>query len=226
MILICNYCGRSYERTPYQAKTSRYCSDDCFRKKSYMLEPTPNEVQVLLTGIFGDGCLTKYKSAHHYRYATNCKFKEYILFKQSFLENLHYGSCNESLNKGYKRAKIFRFATQSHPAITEIAEDSIENNLNKLTDLGVALWFYDDGSLHHSKHFYNLNTHAFNRDVQQELFIPFFEERYDVDATLAYDRKADGRCFTYLRINRDDGAEIISDLLEQYPVKCYSYKRI
>lgn len=50
----------------------------------------------------------------------------------------------------------------------------IETALNLMDDLGVALWFYDDGSLHKTKLFYNLNTQAFSQEINQDLFVPFY----------------------------------------------------
>lgn len=224
--LICQVCKKPYLKIKSLANKSKYCSKQCAEKKTFSNSISITAKQVILTGIFGDGCLFKNCSVFH-AYRTNSKYKEYILFKQQLLQGLTFCNCSESINQGYKKAKIYSFQTQTHPQISEIAEDTIENNLNKLTELGLALWFYDDGSLHCKSHFYNLSTHKFKKAVQEDLFIPFLKEKFGIVGTLAYDRKQDGRIFTYLRFNKRSGhAQVISDILTKYYVDCYKYKII
>jgi hypothetical protein len=99
----------------------------------------------------------------------------------------------------------------------------IETALNLMDDLGVALWFYDDGSLHKTKLFYNLNTQAFSQEINQDLFVPFLS-KFGIFAKPTIERKRDGREFWYLRISRYEGAYEITQLLNKYPVHCYNYK--
>lgn len=74
-----------------------------------------------------------------------------------------------------------------------------------MNDLGLALWIYDDGSLHKNKLFYNINTQGFPKEIQEELFIPFFN-RFNIYPKLTVERKRDGREFWYLRISKYEGA--------------------
>lgn len=101
---------------------------------------------------------------------------------------------------------------------------SIEEVLANLNELGLALWIYDDGSLHKSKYFYNLNTQSFSKEVQEDVLIPFLNS-YDIYPKLQVENKKDGRQFWYLRIGKYQGAAEISKILNEYPVNCYSYKR-
>ncbi len=89
--------------------------------------------------------------------------------------------------------------------------------------MGVALWFYDDGSMHKNRYFYNLNTHAFSKEIQESLFVPFFN-KLGIFPKLATDNKKDGRSFTYLRIDIHDGAFEINNILRKYPIKSFNYK--
>ena len=100
---------------------------------------------------------------------------------------------------------------------------NIEDALNLLDDLGIALWFYDDGSLHKTKLFYNLNTQGFSEEVNKELFVPFFL-KFGIKAKPTIERKKDGREFWYLRVGKYDGAYEISELLNKYKVNCFDYK--
>lgn len=100
---------------------------------------------------------------------------------------------------------------------------SIEKALSLLDELGIAMWFYDDGSLHNSKLFYNLNTHEFSKELQEDLFIPFFN-KYNIYPKITKEVKKDGRIFYYLRISKFEGSYEISNILNKCPVNCYKYK--
>ena len=100
----------------------------------------------------------------------------------------------------------------------------LKDVIGNLDSLGIALWFYDDGSLHKDRLFYNLNTHKFSKEIQEQLFIPFFN-KWGIFPKTIVERKKDGRVFHYLTIGKYDGAIKISQILEKYPLDCYSYKR-
>ena len=126
-------------------------------------------------------------------------------------------------SNGYAKTPIWQFHTHVSPDITKIKNMDIETALNLMDDLGVALWFYDDGSLHKTKLFYNLNTQAFSQEINQDLFVPFLS-KFGIFAKPTIERKRDGREFWYLRISRYEGAYEITQLLNKYPVHCYNYK--
>lgn len=220
--LICTVCGDTYFKVKSKATNSRYCSRKCFDEKTYLTKLSHEEIQVILSGVFGDGCL--YKSSTYHLYKTSGKHKEYIKYKRSFFKNLRTGATGQYLNNGFKKSKGYQFSTQSHPVITQIFTNSLEENLKKLSSLGVALWFFDDGALHHKKHFYNLNTHKFTKEEHVNALIPFFAEFWGAAPKLAQDRKKDGRHFYYLRFNKTYPSKTISDLLSMYPPSKSYYK--
>lgn len=182
-----------------------------------------NQLQVLFTGMLGDGHLTVPKTANcNSSYSTNCKHLEYINFKQNLLGKLAINTSVLEKN-GYSQTRIYTLRTSCHKDITTIKKLSIEDIINSLDELGVALWFYDDGSLHKDKMFYNLNTHKFSKEIQEDLFIPFFN-KLNIFPKITKEVKKDGRVFYYLRISRFEGAYEISKLLLKYPIDCYKYK--
>ena len=192
-----------------------------------------SQIQVILTGRFGDGCLaTNSKAAmcpnrsYSYYYMTSSINKEYISFKKDLLGSLCNTPISEVLNCGYKHNTIFKLSTISHPQITEIAKESITKSLSRMDDLGFALWIYDDGSLHKNKNFYNLNTQAFSYDENANLIVPFIKDRFGIIAVPTIERKTDGREFWYLRIKKYEGAFIVSEILDKYYINCFSYKII
>lgn len=182
-----------------------------------------NQLQVLLSGKFGDGCLSTPKSCKdNSLYSSNCIYEEYIDFKIHLLGDLVSNKSFLAKN-GYSGKPIWRFYTHVNKDITTIKNMSIEETLNLIDDLGIALWFYDDGSLHKTKLFYNLNTQAFSEEINRDLFVPFFA-KFGITAKPTIERKKDGREFWYLRIGKYDGAYEISSILNKYFVSCYSYK--
>lgn len=191
--------------------------------KSAALNLNNEQKQLVLSGILGDGCITISKHANKSAIISfNSSKLEYIQFKQKIFEG-HSSDIRTSMNRGYKLNEIHSFSTRTINEIYEIGKYSIEEILNNLDDFGLALWVYDDGSLHKRGNFYNLNTHAFDEETQVKYFIPFFNKK-GIYPTIAYDRKKDGRVFTYLRINKLSGADKISKILEKYRINCYNYK--
>lgn len=191
--------------------------------QSAALNLSNEQIQVLLTGKFGDGCLSTPKSCvDNSLYSSNSIHEEYVDFKMKLLGNLASKKSRISSN-GYAKTPIWQFHTHVSPDITKIKNMDIETALNLMDDLGVALWFYDDGSLHKTKLFYNLNTQAFSQEINQDLFVPFLS-KFGIFAKPTIERKRDGREFWYLRISRYEGAYEITQLLNKYPVHCYNYK--
>lgn len=191
--------------------------------QSAALNLSNEQLQVILTGKFGDGCLSIPKTCKdNSMYSSNCIYEEYVDFKAFLLGEL-FSKKHKIAKNGFSGKPIWNFYTHVNPDITKIKNMNIEESLNLLDDLGIALWFYDDGSLHKTKLFYNLNTQAFSEEVNRTLFVPFLA-KFNIFATPTIERKKDGREFWYLRIGKYDGAYEISSILNKYFVNCYNYK--
>lgn len=193
-------------------------------------ELSNEQLQVILTGKFGDGCLiSRYNRGHlncNFYYSTNSVQYQYIEYKKRLLDNLCTTDIKEDINRGYKSNLIYSIRTKTSPKITEIALEPLETSLSKLDDLGLALWVYDDGSLHKNKNFYNINTQCFSKEINQDLLIPFLKNKFGISAKLTPEHKKDGRCFYYLRVGKYDGAFVITEILKKYYIPCFDYKLI
>lgn len=192
-------------------------------RQSAALNLSNEQLQVLLTSKFGDGCISDkvIKSMH---YSTCCKHKEYLEFKKQLLGNLCTDKAIVNIPRnGYSQTPIYRLCSKASPSINKIKNLSIINAINQLDELGLALWFYDDGSLHKTKLFYNLNTQAYPKEINEKVFIPFLK-KFNITARLTIERKKDGKEYWYLRISKFEGAYEISQLLKKYYVACYDYK--
>lgn len=190
--------------------------------QSAALSLNESQLQVVLSGILGDGSVCTSNSNSTY-FVTNCKYEEYIDFKINLLGNMFKNKRYQEHN-GFCNTPIFTIRTKSNKYLEQLRALPIQSILDNLNELGIALRFYDDGSLHKKSLFYNLNTHAFSKDIQEKYFIPFFN-KLGIYPNLQIERKKDGRIFWYLRIGKFSGADKISAILEKYPIECYSYKR-
>lgn len=190
--------------------------------QSAALSLNENQLQVILSGLLGDGNIHTTNSSSTL-FTTNCKYEEYIDFKINLLGDM-FKNKRRLEHNGFCSTPIFIMRTKSSKELEQIRAMPVQNILDNLNELGVALWFYDDGSLHKKNLFYNLNTHAFPKDIQEKYFIPFFS-RLGIYPNLQIERKKDGRTFWYLRIGKFSGADKVSAILEKYPLECYSYKR-
>ena len=189
--------------------------------QSAALHLTEEQIQVLLTGKFGDGCFIQTPNQAYY--GACCIHKEYIEFKAHLLGDM-VSKIIVVENKGFKGGLIYRFFTSADPRICLIADESLEDSLNRMTDLGFALWVYDDGSKHKDKEFYQINTQKYSKENLESLFVPFLKDRFNITAIPTIERKKDGREFWYLRISKYQGADIINSILQKYPVECFRYK--
>ena len=190
--------------------------------QSAALSLSESQKQVIISGLLGDGCITTTNSNSTY-FITNCKYEEYIDYKINLLGNLFKNKRLQEVN-GYCKTPIYVVRSKSLNELKLYREMPINKLLGNLTKLGIALWFYDDGSLHKDNLFYNLNTHSFTREDQENFIIPFFN-KLGIYPKLQIERKKDGRIFWYLRIGKFSGADKVSAILEEFPIQCYSYKR-
>ena len=179
--------------------------------------------QLFLTACLGDGHIAL-KSINSGVYSTCCKYEDYIDFKKEILDDL-FGSKNFVKENGFCKTPIFKLYSKTLKELYYYKSISLQDRLNQLDELGIALWFYDDGSLHKTKLFYNLNTQKFSKE-DNELIAKYFKEKWNIIATPTIERKKDGREFWYLRIKKYDGAFEIAKILQKYPISSYNYKII
>ena len=109
------------------------------------------QYQVLLTAVVGDGNLSKTKNENwNSCYSTNCIHRDYIEFKKLLLGNLSF-NISKVENNGYKKGILYTLSTKRLPIITTIKNYTLDKILQEIDELGLAIWFYDDGSLHKNK---------------------------------------------------------------------------
>ena len=182
---------------------------------------TNSQKQVILSGILGDGYVGIFSTGKGEFY-TNCIHKEYIEYKKNLLGGIS-SDIYEEINQGFKQNVIYSVRVTRMTGIKELYDLTLEEKLNQLDDLGLALWLYDDGSLHKKNGFFNLNTHSFTEYEHSKYLIPYFE-KLGTKPQIFRDKKKDGREFCYLYFGRHFGAFEIMQVLSKYPINCYNYK--
>jgi len=178
---------------------------------------TNDQRQVILSGVLGDGAI---KGGRAY---FSCIHKEYMDFKKEKLGDLAL-LVERKENNGYKKgAFIYKLYTLKHPEIEEIGNYSFQQIVDELDELGISMWVLDDGSRHHKNNFYNLNTHAIDREVEENVLIPFFN-RLNIFPRILTEKKKDGRVFSYLYISKWLGAMTLSAMVRKLNLECFAYK--
>lgn len=190
------------------------------KQQNYILDE--EQIQVILTGTFGDGNIgSKIKLTANY--STCCIKKGYLQYKKNLLKDICIREPRTYINNGFKKAPIHVIHTKFLSCIKDLHNKTIKEKLYLMTPLGLAMWFYDDGSLHKSNHFYNLNTHCFSEEVHVNILVPYFES-LGFKPKVFRDNKKDGRSFCYLYFGKHYGAFEITKLLRKYFVAEFEYK--
>jgi hypothetical protein len=177
--------------------------------------------QLMLTSRLGDGRLES-----NGRAIFSCIKEEYILFKKEIIESVFPDRVAKLCsNIGYKKdAQIYIVTTLTSDLGKDIYKMSLSEVINELDEFGMALWAYDDGSLHHKKFFYNLNSHALPENVQRDVLIPKLKSFGISGATIFKERKKDGREFSYINIPKLKGAYELDSIMRKIRLECYEYK--
>ena len=179
-----------------------------------------NLKQLYISGILGDGHL-KASGAIMF----SCIHGEYMEWKKELAGGIG-SEVYEIDNKGYKEdGRIFKYNISQNEIGKSFLNKNVEDYIEDLDELGIALWLYDDGSLHKKNLFYNINTHSFSREIEEDVLIPKLNS-FGICPKITTETKKDGRCFSYLYVSKYKGAFVINDILNKYPLDCYKYKYI
>lgn len=203
-------------------KTNKMDNQQLFNLRS-QINLTEPELQLCLSLYLGDGSFVKQTVNGNYGIHTSCIYKESLNFKKSLVTNLITSDIKEVENNGYKKGgRIFKMHFHSNPEISKVFNLSLSEKVHLLNDLGLALWFYDDGSLHKDKLFYNLNTHAFTVEDQLEMLEVL--KKFSIYGKITSETKKDGRKFFYIAVSKYSGSFEIANILTKYKINEMSYK--
>jgi uracil-DNA glycosylase family 4 len=160
-----------------------------------------NQLQIILGSGLGDGHLGIQKGINaknaNFTVAHGPKQKDYLKWKYAILKNIS-GDILITKNNNQKGFSIpdgilYGLRTQSLPVLTPIYKMLYKNNkkiitkeyLEKMTNLGFAVWFMDDGSITHTKNknsicdIMRIHVNGFDKD-SINILMNYFKEKYKI----------------------------------------------
>jgi len=184
---------------------------------------TNEETQLLLSLYLGDGSYTKHQIQDNYSVYTSSINEDLLRYKKSLVTTLTASDIKLIPNPGYKKdGTIFKMSINSSVKIGQIYQLSLQEKLDKLDKLGLALWFYDDGSLHKKCNFYNLCTHSFS--IEDQMLMLEKLKEFGIYGKLLKEKKRDGRVFWYIYVSKYNGAFEISKIMAECNIESMKYK--
>jgi len=187
-------------------------------------ELTSEEEEILIGTLLGDACLflpanPSFEDAPEGSIRHSLKQKEYCLWKYNKLirlcgVNYEYELLSKQTGKIYKgicmlirRHHILKPIYDMFYCGKNNKKRITEEIMNKLTPLGLAVWFMDDGSK--SGKSYKLCTNGFTEeDVRKAIVV--LKNRFNLNCTINFDKK---KPLIYIRMNSRD---TFNNLVEQY----------
>lgn len=182
--------------------------------------------------VLGDGCIPKGRKSKHLQIAHKSSDREYVEYKESilkYLTDVNKRDCVSVLN-GREYPNI-TLRTLSHPLYNKIFDHmyfqgrkTVDEHVMKcLTPLGLALWYFDDGTLAGEQGWRNpfICTHNFNK-VENELMCRSLHKKFGI--TFRTIKKNVGKTTYYwMRLRRKD-REKFFDIINPYKVDCMERK--
>ena len=154
------------------------------RRTNSPVEITPNAEQVIIGSLLGDGSIIRKR--------TNCLFvfnhsllqHDYAFYKVNLLQREGINMRFEQMPHNYKQSCIegrlikdngyARGISETNIAFNRFRDDwytptkEVPDSVFKLGPLGLAIWYMDDGAMHHPTGLY-LSTNGFNHESQLKL---------------------------------------------------------
>jgi hypothetical protein len=182
---------------------------------------TEEEYQVILGSFLGDGSAEIENTRARYRANHSLKQKEYVDWLRNKLDRLVRADPNIYKNGGWGTLN-YSLHTLGHPDILKIAEELYINNkktvtreyLNKLTPLGLAIWWMDDGSESGM-----LSTHSFSKE-ENKIIVKYLKEVWNIDSKIYHVKSKDLYCI----LIRNKSLDNFRDIIKPYIPDCMKYK--
>lgn len=191
---------------------------------------TQRQLDIMYGSLLGDASFTHKRDSKSasLSFCHGEKQIEYLLWKQREFDPFVtkrqlYSSCRTASFGG---SPCYSFGTIVHPEISDAyalccksGRKTISKDwLSRLSDLSVAVWYMDDGSLNKKYHTITLCTNAYSLD-EHFLLVDFFKNKYNLDAKIESRRNGQ---FS-LRINASQSRAFM-DIVSPHIPDCMKYK--
>ncbi|MFH1364684.1 MAG: hypothetical protein ABIH52_03420 [Candidatus Aenigmatarchaeota archaeon] len=191
-----------------------------------------NSKQILLGSLLGDGTLSyssKTKKSAYYRETHSSKQEGYLIWKNMicfthFVSRLiKYKQFEKTQQKYYEKIRV---STRSSDLFLDLRELFYPNGikvvsreiLNQLNELGIAVWYCDDGNYHFLKKNVRILTDSFSYN-EQKLIQEWFKEEWNLNCKIT--RRKTGSY--YIEFNVKESAKFLY-LIKDYIPPSMRYK--
>lgn len=188
---------------------------------------TEDHKQVLFGSIIGDGGLEKGNATNFYFSETHSiKQKDYLEWKLKFLK-IFNAKLKERVSKNYKLNRNYRqilLKTSCFPSLTKLRDLFYPSNkktisiniLNQLNELGLTIWYLDDGHVTIPESLIRLSTdgYAYEENI---LIQKFFKEKWNTNPNIGKRNEK----YYYLLFNAKDSKKLLTvfkKILKKYNV--------
>ena len=184
---------------------------------------TQNQRSIIIGTLLGDGYMRIIPRRKNAFLEVNhsSKQKDYVDWKYQELASIV--KSGPKMRKGNGQRIAYRFFTQCLPEITELYETFYQNGKKiipkdiRIDQLGLAVWFMDDGSRSGGSLYINTQQFATN---DQERLQRMLEHDFNVSSTLNRDKE-----YMRIRIRKED-AQKFCNLIQSYIPESMRYKLV
>jgi len=184
---------------------------------------TQNQRSIIIGTLLGDGYMRIIPRRKNAFLEVNhsSKQKDYVDWKYQELASIV--KSGPKMRKGNGQRIAYRFFTQCLPEITELYRAFYENGKKiipkdiRIDQLGLAVWFMDDGSRSGGSLYINTQQFATN---DQERLQRMLEHDFNVSSTLNRDKE-----YMRIRIRKED-AQKFCNLIQSYIPESMRYKLV
>ena len=178
------------------------------------LQLRPQEIEVIIACLLGDGTLSKSGKNYRLRIEHNFKHREYVEWKYNLLKRI----CISKIQYVNSHSS-FRFGTVGHPYITFLRQIWYQSTKQvvkgfMLSPLMIAVWFMDDGTKHRDT--IDISVHNFSKksiDLLRKQLLSF-----GIGTTVNSDSK--GTRLYILKKSYNNFKKLVSP----YILRCMAYK--
>ena len=189
---------------------------------------SPRQKEIALASVLGDGYLRPSGSGYALSFTHGEKQLDYLRWKLNEFENFVATPqfYQREATSGLGHAPTYSFSTITHPYLSELHDLCYPNGkkrvtsawLDQLSDLSLAVWYMDDGSINRRYGTIVLCTNAID-EAGQLLIIDHFRSRYGLEIKRELRRRGQH----VLRINASQRVQFLEIVSPHIP-DCMSYK--
>lgn len=208
--------------------------------RSYPIIISDTANQIILGSILGDGSITKNKRVNDSKLNCNSKLsikhslkqKEYVKYKELLLNNENIETHLTIIKPGILKPKYInnRLITDNGSIILDTQKNIsinkyrnlfykdykiIDDKIFELNELGLSIWYMDDGTKHKSS--YYLNTQNFDL-IDQKILLKMLDKNFNIKGSI---HKSRDLFNIYIK---KESTDVFTNIIKPYICESMKYK--